>query len=74
MPAAQPSPKSNSGTKHRNKQDEIDEIGNFQSPGSSQGQVDINVIPDLSNSNTNSHAKRRDYSSVVVSKSVKIAK
>ena len=41
--AIQPSPKPNDGIKSRNKQDEIDEIGDSQSLGNSQGQVDISV-------------------------------
>ena len=35
--AIQPSRKPNDGTKSRNKQDEIDEIGDSQSQGNSQG-------------------------------------
>ena len=72
MPAAQPSPKPNDGTKSRNKRDEIDKIGDSQSPGSSQGQVDISATPDPPSSSTNSRVKRRDYASVAASKPVKI--
>ncbi|MCJ1348444.1 hypothetical protein MMC31_006676, partial [Peltigera leucophlebia] len=72
MPAAQASPKPNDGTKSRNKRDEIDEIGDSRSPGSSQGQVDISATPDPPSSSTNSRVKRRDYASVAVSKPVKI--
>lgn len=58
MPTAQPSPKPNGGTKSCNKQDEIDEIGDSQNPGSFQGQVDISATPDPPSSNTNSRMKR----------------
>ena len=71
MSAAQPSPKPNDGTKSSNKRDEIDEIGDSQSPGSSQGQVDRSATPDPPSSSTNSRAKRRDYASVAASKTSK---
>ncbi len=70
--AIQSSLKPNDGIKFRNKQDNIDEIGDSQSPGNSQGQVDISATPDPSSSSMNPHVKRRDYASAVRSKPVKI--
>ena len=70
--AIQPSLKPNDGIKSRNKQDEIDEIGDSQSPGNSQGQLDISATPDPPSSSMNPRVKRRDYVSAAASKPVKI--
>ena len=70
--AIQPSLKPNDGIKFRNKKDEIDEIGDSQKPGNSQGQIDISATPDPPSSSMNSRVKRRDYASASGSKPVKI--
>ena len=72
MLAIKSSPKPNDGIKSRNKYDEIDEIGDSQSPENSQGQVDISATPDPPSFNMNLRVKKKDYASAAASKQVKI--
>lgn len=72
MPAVEPSLKPNNQSKFRNKQDEIDKIGNSQSPRNSQSQGDISATLDPSSFSTNSRMKKHDYASVAAFKLVKI--